>query len=78
MKTQTGSNIKSLIYETMGKKYKRLYSFKLVVLLRESGSEFQYLATAYLTELRPYVFFGGGGVGYLLSYSQKFWTEITL
>ena len=54
MKTQPGGNSKRLIYETMGKR-KRLNSFRLVVLLKESGSEFQYLGAAYLTELRPYV-----------------------
>ena len=36
---------------------KRLNSFRLVVLLKESGREFQYLAAAYLTELKPYVTF---------------------
>ena len=36
-------------------KNKRLNSFRLVVLLKESGSEFQYLAAAYLNDFWPYV-----------------------
>ena len=45
------------LWELMGKT-KRVNCFGLVVLLKASGSEFQYLAAAIsisVTELRPYV-----------------------
>ena len=40
---------------------KCLNYFRLVVLLKELGSEFKYLAAAYLTELKPYVVVLGFG-----------------
>ena len=82
MKTQTGGNSKRLIYEAMGKS-KCLNSFRLVVLLKESGSKIQNLAVAYLTELRPYVVvldLARLTHSHILSYTygQMFQTEIIL